>query len=133
MSSKIVSLQEAISTVQDGDIIAFGGLIDARRPVAAMYEIARQGKRNLVGLAFISIEDILVSAGCLRGVRGCYTHLGVFGKAPGVHRALAKGELVIDDVGHIDAMLLTAPAAFGLPFVGSPYCIGSDITNPALD
>ncbi|NLG33209.1 MAG: CoA-transferase [Syntrophomonadaceae bacterium] len=132
-SNKIVSLKEAISTVQDGDIVYLGGIIDGRRPVGAMYEIARQGKKNLIGLSFIAVEDILVSAGCLRGVRGCYTHLGIFGKAPGVHRALANNQLIIDEVGHVDAQLQLMAPAVGIPYVASSYSIGSDIVNPHLD
>ena len=41
--SKIVSLPEAISSINDGDVIMLG-LIDTRRPMAAAYEIVRQQK-----------------------------------------------------------------------------------------
>jgi len=79
---KLVSLKEAISLIEDGDIVFFGGIIDGRRPVAAMRELARQGKRSLIALSFIAVEDFLVGTGCIRGIRGCYTHLGIFGTAP---------------------------------------------------
>ncbi len=132
-ASKIVSLKDAISTVQDGDIVFFGGIVDGRRPVAAMREVARQKKRDLIALSFLSVEDFLVGTGCVRGIRGCYTHLGVFGKAPCVHRALAKNDLVVDEFGHMDCQLQLMAPALGLPYVASPYCLGSDIINPNYD
>jgi len=98
-----------------------------------MRELARQGKRSLIALSFIAVEDFLVGTGCIRGIRGCYTHLGIFGTAPCVHRALAKKELVVDEFGHIDCQLQLMAPAMGLPYVASPYCIGSDIINPAYD
>lgn len=132
-SNKIVSLKEAISVIQDGDIVSYGGIIDGRRPVAAMREVAKQRKKNLIALSFLAVEDLLVGAGCIKAVRGCYTHLGVFGKAPCIHRALENHELVVDEIGHIDAQLQLMAPALGLPYVASPYCIGSDIIHPDYD
>ena len=72
--SKIVSLSEAISSINDGDVIMLGAFIDTRRPMAAAYEIVRQQKRGLILLAQCSLaEDILVGAGCAVAWRGCYT------------------------------------------------------------
>jgi glutaconate CoA-transferase subunit A len=132
-SNKIVSLKEAISVIQDGDIVSYGGIVDGRRPVAAMREVARQRKKNLIALSFLAVEDFLVGAGCIKAIRGCYTHLGVFGKAPCLHRALENHELVVDEIGHIDAQLQLMAPALGLPYVASPYCIGSDIIHPDYD
>ncbi|HCS77858.1 MAG TPA: CoA-transferase [Syntrophaceae bacterium] len=132
-ANKMVSLKDAVSVIQDGDIVFFGGIVDGRRPVAAMRELARQQKKNLITLSFLSVEDFLVGAGCIKGIRGCYTHLGIFGKVPCLHRALAKNELVVDEFGHIDCQLQLMAPALGLPYVASPYCIGSDIINPNYD
>ncbi|MHB8919388.1 MAG: CoA transferase subunit A [Desulfocucumaceae bacterium] len=127
---KIVSLHDAVSIIQDGDIVLAGGLIDSRRPMAAMYEIMRQKRKNLIFLAFLSLEDPLVGAGCIGGVRGCYTHMGIFGKGPCTQRAVRNGRLIIDDIGHVDSLMTVAAPAMGLPFVGSPYSLGTDILNP---
>lgn len=128
---KIVSLSEAVQEVRNGDIVLLGGLIDARRPMAAMFEIMRQQKKDLILLAFVALEDPLIGAGCVRGVHGCYTHMGIFGKAPCLQRAVRENKIIIDDIGHADSMLCIIAAAYGLPFVGSPYSLGTDILNPA--
>lgn len=130
MSEKIVTLEEAMKEVKNGDIVAFGGVLDSRFPMAAVYEIMRQEKRNLIALAIISLHDPAVGAGCIRGFIGCYNYLGAFGKAPCIEREYSRGNLIIEDLGHNDSLLMFMAAAFGLNFVASNYTKGSDILNP---
>ena len=47
--NKVMSLHDAIAKyVHDGDHIVLGGFVTHRRPVAAAYEIIRQGIKDLV-------------------------------------------------------------------------------------
>lgn len=133
MASKLVSLQEAVSVVQNGDIVAFGGIVESRRPMAAMREIVKQRKQDLILLSTVSVDDFVVGAGCAAALRGCYTHMGIFGKAPCVHRKLASKEFIVDEVGHHDCLLQVMGPSYGLPYIASPYCLGSDIINPDYD
>lgn len=130
MSDKIVTLEDAIKEISNGDIVAFGGILDSRFPMAAIYEIMRQEKKNLVTLSIISLHDPAVGAGCIRGFIGCYNYLGAFGKAPCIEREYNRGNLIIEDLGHIDSLLILMAPAFGLSFVASDYTKGSDILNP---
>ena len=130
MSEKIVSLEEAIKEIKNGDIVAFGGVLDSRFPMAAIYEIMRQEKKDLTTLSIISLHDPAVGAGCIRGFIGCYNYLGAFGKAPCIEREYNKGNLIIEDLGHNDSLLILMAPAFGLGFVASNYTKGSDILNP---
>ncbi|MEQ8176622.1 MAG: CoA transferase, partial [Syntrophomonadaceae bacterium] len=69
--SKVVSLEEAIRAIKDGDIILTGGIVEDRRPVAAAMEIVRQQKRNLVLIGTCSLcDDIMVGGGCVEAYRG---------------------------------------------------------------
>ena len=62
--NKLVSLNEAIATICDGDVLCLGSFIDNRRPMAAAYEIVRQQKRGLILLAHVHWPRIfLVEAG----------------------------------------------------------------------
>uniref|UniRef100_A0A7C3RDP1 CoA-transferase n=1 Tax=Archaeoglobus fulgidus TaxID=2234 RepID=A0A7C3RDP1_ARCFL len=128
MSEKVVTLKEAIREVKNGDIVAFGGVLDSRFPMAAIYEIMRQQKKKLIVLAILSLHDPAVGAGCIRGFIGCY--LGAFGKGPCIEREYSKGNLIIEDLGHNDSLLVLMAATFGLNFVASNYTKGSDIINP---
>ncbi|WP_202318740.1 CoA transferase subunit A [Archaeoglobus neptunius] len=130
MSDKIVTLEEAVKEINNGDIVAFGGVLDSRFPMAAVYEIMRQEKKNLVTLSIMSLHDPAVGAGCIRGFIGCYNYLGAFGKAPCIEREYNRGNLVIEDLGHNDSLLILMAPAFGLSFVASDYTRGSDILNP---
>ncbi len=132
--SKVVSLQEAIQEVKDGDTLLFGGIVEDRRPVAAAIEIVRQRKKNLVLLGTCSQSgDILVGGGCVAAYRGCYTSNGAFGISPNIKRRAESGTIIIDDIGHLDVSIGLLALQAGVPFIASKTCIGTDILNPAYD
>lgn len=129
---KLVSLTEAVQAIRDGDVVFMGGLIDSRRPMAAAYEMVRQEKRGLILLAECSLaEDILVGAGCVAAWRGCYTGMGNFGLSPSTVRKIEGGEIIADDIGHIDIILGAMAAMAGSPFVATRATLGSDVLNPS--
>lgn len=68
-----VSLTEAIGQIKDGDMLTFGGFTVWRRPMAAIYEIIRQKKRNLhlVEVNGGTHDDMLVGAGCVGVWESC--------------------------------------------------------------
>jgi hypothetical protein len=89
--NKLVSLQEAVNTINDGDVLFLGSFVDNRRPMAAAYEIVRQGKKRLILLAECSLaEDILVGSGCAVAWRGCYTGMATFGLSPATLRKIEE-------------------------------------------
>jgi glutaconate CoA-transferase subunit A len=131
---KLISLQVAIQEVRDGDIIFLGGIVEDRRPVAAAMEMVRQRKRNLILLGTCSLsDDILVGGGCIGAYRGCYTSNGAFGISPNMKRKAEAGDIIIDDIGHLDLGLGLMAAQAGVPFIASKTCIGTDVLNPAYD
>lgn len=132
--SKVVSLQEAMQEVKNGDCIVMGGVVEDRRPVAAACELVRQGKRDLIILAECSLsEDILVGGGCARAYRGTYSSIGAFGISPCLQRWAEEGRIIIDDIGHIEVCLGAMAAMAGAPFIATKACLGTDILNPQYD
>lgn len=104
--NKLVSLQEAVNTINDGDVLFLGSFVDNRRPMAAAYEIVRQGKKRLILLAECSLaEDILVGSGCAVAWRGCYTGMATFGLSPATLRKIEEEKFFPDEIGHIDIIL----------------------------
>jgi len=64
---KRMSVRQAVEKfVQDGNFIAFGGFGHIRIPMALVYEIIRQHKRDLVlaGKTAVHDADLLIGAGC---------------------------------------------------------------------
>lgn len=128
--NKLVSLNEAIATICDGDVLCLGSFIDNRRPMAAAYEIVRQQKRGLILLAQCSLaEDILVGSGCAVAWRGCYTGMATFGLSPATQRKIENEEFWPDEIGHIDIILGAMAAMVGSPFVATRATLGSDVLN----
>ena len=73
--NKQVSLKEAIARfVRDGNYIAMGGFGHVRVSMAAVYEIIRQRKRNLVmvGKPGVHDSDVLIASGCVDKVEVAY-------------------------------------------------------------
>ena len=131
---KLVSLKEAVGEVRDGDVLFLGSLIECRRPMAAAYEIVRQGKKGLILLAECSLaEDILVGYGCAAAWRGCYTGMANFGLSPATLRKIESEEFIVDDIGHIDIILGALAAMAGSPFVATRATLGSDVLNPSYN
>ena len=131
---KLVSLKEAVGEIRDGDVLFLGSLIECRRPMAAAYEIVRQGKKGLILLAECSLaEDILVGYGCAAAWRGCYTGMANFGLSPATLRKIESEEFIVDDIGHIDIILGALAAMAGSPFVATRATLGSDVLNPSYN
>lgn len=132
--SKVTSLSEAVSEIQNGDVLMLGAFIDTRRPMAAAYEIVRQQKRGLILLAQCSLaEDILVGAGCAVAWRGCYTGMASFGLSPATLRKTEEGEFFPDEIGHLDIIYGAMAAMVGSPFVATRATLGSDVLNDQMD
>lgn len=133
-SNKIVSLKEAMQELQEGDCIFMGGVVEDRRPMAAAYEIVRQGKKNLILMGTSSLsEDVLVGGGCVSACRGTYTAIGAFGISPSTKRFAEAGKIIIDDIGHTDVCLGSMAAMAGSPFIASRTTFGTDVLNPKFD
>lgn len=132
--SKVVSLTEAMQEVNNGDCILLGGVVEDRRPMGAVYELIRQGKKNLILLGECSLaEDVLVGAGCVVAYRGTYSAIGAFGISPSTKRFIEAGKIVVDDIGHTDVCLGAMAAMAGSPFIATRTTFGTDVLNPAYD
>ena len=87
-----MSLDKAVSRfVSDNSFIAFGGFGHVRVPMAAIYEIIRQKKKNLAVSGKTAVHDLdcLITAGCVdkAGVAYSFRH-ELRGLSPASRRAL---------------------------------------------
>ncbi len=57
LREKIMSLTEAINLIQDGDHVAAGGCHYSRTPMAAIWEMIRQKKKDLIYSLSISSTE----------------------------------------------------------------------------
>jgi glutaconate CoA-transferase subunit A len=137
--SKVKSMAEAISLIQDGDVILTGGWTVVRRPMAAAREIIRQRKKDLHLVCGTpgTDSDMLIGAGCVALGEQSYIGHEKFGTPNNFMRAVEAGSEAsgfrYDDCSLQMSWLRVQAAAMGVPFLPSLTCKGSDILNPDYD
>ncbi len=130
---KVMTLEQAIASyVTDGCHISIGGFTVSRNPMAAVYEIVRQRKKNLHCYAHSNGTgvDELIGGGCVSRLEIAY---GGNGKAaPTCIRfklAIQRGEILFEDYSNYHMSLRFHAGAMGVPFIATLSGLGTDILN----
>jgi 3-oxoacid CoA-transferase subunit A/glutaconate CoA-transferase subunit A len=131
MVDKQMDISEAIQKfVMDGNLVAMGGFGHVRVSMAAIYEIIRQQKRNLVmaGKTAVQDVDLLVAAGCVDRVEVAYSFgHELRGLSPASRRAVEKGQCrVVAETSNAGYQWRFLAAAMGIPFIPSRNLLGTD-------
>lgn len=129
---KVVSLATAIADVPDGAMIALGGGLSARLPMALVRELIRQGKRelHLVGSAHSIDVDLLIAAEAVRRCEESYVGFEQdLGLAPAYRRAAETGTVEVAESCCVTIVAQLRATEMGLPFLPVRGVRGSDITR----
>lgn len=131
-----VSIQEAVNLIHDGDMLTFSGFTIWRRPMAFVYEMVRQNKKNLhlFEVNGGTHTEVLAGAGAVKIWESCWVGHELYGKlGESIARGQVEGSIIVEDYshGHVVARLLAG--AFGLPFMPTALSMGTDILNPQYD
>jgi glutaconate CoA-transferase, subunit A len=130
---KVMPLREAIRKyVKDGSHISTGGFTLNRAPMAAVYEIIRQGIRNLHLYAHSNGQaaDELIGAGCVSRMDVAYSGNGMY--APTCIRfrkAVQEGSILVEDYSNFQMTLRFMAGAMGVPFLPTVSSLGTDLVN----
>ena len=119
-TDKRVDLAELAGHVRDGDLVAVGGGLSSREPMAALREVIRQGRRGLrvVGSAHGIDIDLLCGAGAVAASMESYVGFEHdFGLAPNYRRAIESGDVRIEDSTCYTIVQQLRAAIEGLPFM----------------
>lgn len=133
---KKIGLTEAVSLINDGDMLTFSGFTIWRRPMAAIYEMIRQGKKDLhlVEVNGGTHSDLLIGAGCVKIWESCWIGHELYGKIGGnLSRKAEKGEVIIEDYSHVHMLYRMAAGSLGLPYMPTYASMGTDMLNPEYD
>jgi glutaconate CoA-transferase subunit A len=128
-----MGLKEAIDRyLFDGAHIAIGGFTINRNPMAAVYEIIRQGRKNLHLYAHSNGHgaDELIGGGCVTHLEIAYSGSGRF--APTCIRfrkAVENGSLRVEDYSNYQMTLRFMAGAMGVPFLPTRSSLGTDIIH----
>jgi glutaconate CoA-transferase subunit A len=127
---KLVDLDRAVAVVTDGALVALGGGLSARLPMAMVRELIRQGRRGLhvVGSAHGIDVDLLVAAGSLAICEESYVGFEQdLGLAPAYRRAAQTGTIELRESCCGTILTQLRAAEFGVPFLPVRGVKGSDI------
>lgn len=131
-----IGLKEAIGMISDGDMLTFSGFTIWRRPMAAVYEMIRQKKRDLhlVEVNGGTHSDLLIGAGCVKIWESCWIGHELYGKlGANLCRKAEAGEVIIEDYSHVQILNRLMAGAMGIPYMPTYASMGTDILNPEFD
>ncbi len=129
---KVLSLAAAIAEVGNGSMIALGGGLSARLPMASVRELIRQGKRDLhlVGSAHSIDVDLLVAADAVRRCEESYVGFEQdLGLAPAYRRAAQAGAIEVAESCCVTILAQLRATEMGLPFLPVRGVRGSDVAR----
>ncbi len=136
-TERVVSIEEAVAVVKDGDTVGLSGLSALHEPMALVRALIRRGVKDLtlVCLGGGIAADMLIGAGCVKKVIATYMGVQQFRPILYFFRdKVAKGELDFwqCDFLHWDCALKCAH--WGMPCMYTKAGLGTDITqvNPDL-
>jgi glutaconate CoA-transferase, subunit A len=130
LREKVMSLTEAIHLIQDGDHVAAGGCHYSRTPMAAIWELIRQKKKDLVYSRSISSTegDLLLVAEATKHVITSWFSPGVtWGVSRAMRHYTQKKLALYEEWSHMSLGLRYRAGAMGIPFIPTRAMLGSDL------
>lgn len=127
---KRMPLADAAALVADGAMVALGGGLSARLPMALVRELVRQRRTglHLVGSAHSIDVDLLVAAGAVRRCEESYVGFEQdLGLAPAYRAAAQEGTVEVAESCCVTMLTQLRAAEMGLPFLPVRGVRGSDI------
>lgn len=120
VADKRMGLDDLAAMVKDGDVVAIGGGLSSREPMAILRAVIRRNVRNLrvVGSAHGIDIDMLCGAGAVACTSESYVGFEQdFGIAPNYRRSCESGEVRVDDSCCYTVVQQLRAAVMGLPFM----------------
>ena len=130
--SKIISLKDSVSLINDGDTIAFGGNVLHRSPNRVAKEIVIQNKKNLhlVKTAVAYEVDLLSASKSIdRVTAGFVGYETEFGLCRHYRKRVEAGEIRVDENACYTVITALRASAYGVPFLPVRGLLGSDLID----
>jgi len=128
---KTMALADAVRRyINDGCQLSIGGFTINRNPMAAVYEIIRQGKKNLHLYAHSNGQgvDELIGAGGIARLEIAYGGSGRFAATCiRFRKAVQERTIQVEDYSNYQMSLRFMAGAMGVPFLPTRSGLGTDI------
>ena len=130
LRDKRVSLADAAALVEDGDVVAVGGCLYSRTPMAVLREVLKRRPSDVtITRNLTSFEaELFIVAGSSRAVITSWMGIGLpWGISPILRRYVESGALRFEEWSHLALGLRFRAAAMGIPFLPTLSMLGSDL------
>jgi glutaconate CoA-transferase subunit A len=129
---KRARIEDLAGMVHDGDVVAIGGGLSSREPMAILRALLRRKARDLrvVGSAHGIDVDMLCGDGAVSCTSESYVGFEQdFGIAPNYRRACEAGDIRVDDSCCYTVVQQLRAAVMGLPFMPMRSARGTDFPS----
>jgi glutaconate CoA-transferase, subunit A len=128
------TLEDLAGGIPDGALVAPGGFMLGRAPMALVFELIRQGRRDLGILSLPNPlpAEMLVAAGAVRRVEFAFSALTLGGRVrpmPCLKAAIEAGTLAWAEMDGYRVVQRLRASAMGLPFLPAPDADQSDLAQ----
>ncbi|MEM7355784.1 MAG: CoA-transferase [Acidobacteriota bacterium] len=128
------SLPEAAASIDDGAVVAPGGFMLGRAPMAMVFELVRQARRDLhvISLPNPLPAEILVAAGAASRVEFLFAGVTLAGRVcpmPALKQAIESASIRWAEHDGYRIVQRLRAAAMGLPFIPVPGYGGNDLAR----
>jgi glutaconate CoA-transferase subunit A len=129
MQEKLTSVHEAISLINDGDVVALQNMATQAAPMALVRELIRQEKREigLVVLVGGMAVDWLAASGVINRLLGAAVTMEQFGLCQQYRKAVEQGRIRVEELSETLLNARLGAGARNLPFLPSRGAIGTDL------
>jgi glutaconate CoA-transferase, subunit A len=129
---KLTSLEDAAAHVADGDVVAVGGILFSRTPMALVHAIlrARRAHLTLVRNLMCQEGEFMMVAGAVDRVVTAWLGIGLpWGLSKVMREHVESGKVAYEEWSHLAIGLRFRAAAMGVPFLPSLTMLGSDLAG----
>lgn len=127
---KVVSLEEASKLVKDGDSVGVGGSVISRTPMAMLWQLIRDGRKDLtISRSMMSTDgDWILASGLTRYIITSWCAQGImWGLSKVVRHHLESKSAVYEEWSHLAMGMRFKAGSLALPFMPMRPLMGSGL------
>jgi glutaconate CoA-transferase subunit A len=130
LREKVMSLDEAMAFVRDGDHVGIGGSTMSRTPMALIWSLIRAGRTRLTcSRSIVSSDgDLLFASGtCERIVTSWFSQGILWGVSKVMRHYVETGQASYEEWSHLAVGMRFRAGAMGVPFMPIRSMLGSGV------
>ncbi|MBT7951793.1 MAG: CoA transferase subunit A [Gammaproteobacteria bacterium] len=135
MQEKLTTIEEAISKISNGDVVALQTMATVASPMTLVRELIRQQKRELGLVVLVGgiPVDLLAAAGVINRLIGAAVTMEQFGLCQQYRQAVEQRRIRVEEISESVLNARLGAGARNLPFLPTRGAIGTDLMKENPD